>query len=285
MASVGHDGQGFDLLAWESAVYGVCQPRSSWGELGDWESNVLVEDQENGNQSFSEAVSLDTARGCLRLLCQLWDNPGDRVDYGLPEAILWRWLRRQVIGLVGRWALDADGTDGWSEEEPRKAAAVQLRGLLPAEPYSRDERDRTYADRIDGIELELGRANDVLAHLVVRTHAFYQPMRPWPALAKLVQLTDELLAARAPVPTPAPVAIAQPNRRTAGRRRKGGSAEQTYAQCVALFNEYAAMEGERPPTRKDYADYLGISPTTFGDRVIEFQELGLVWPPSAPIAA
>lgn len=209
MGSVGQDGQGFDLLAWESAVYGVCRPPSSWGDLGDWESDVLVEDQENGDQSFSEAVSLDTARGCLRLLCRLWANPGDRVDYGLPEAVLWRWLRRQVIGLVGRWAIDADGTDGWNEEEPRKAAAVQLRGLLPAEPSSRDERDRTYADRLDGIELELGRANDVLAHLVVRTHAFSQPMRPWPTLATLAQLTDELIAVRAPVPTPAPVAIAQ----------------------------------------------------------------------------
>ncbi len=291
MDSVGQGGTGFDLRAWEAAIYRVCQPPTDWEDLSAWERDVLEEDVYIGGKAFSQAVSLDTARGCLRLLCRLWDNPGDRVDYGLPEAVLWRWLRRQVVGLVSEWTIDAHDTDGYSYDEPRKDAAVRLRNLLPAEPLSRAERERTYSDRLESIEIELCEATDLLAHLVVTTHAYFQPMSPWPALATLDGLVDQLVAARKPMPeavlTPltAPVSIGRQSRKVAGRKRVGPPPEEAYAACVALVNEYATLEGESPPSRREFADHLGIKLSTFDDRVVEFRDLGYVWPIVADDAA
>jgi hypothetical protein len=282
---------GFNLAQWQSTVYGVCRPAASWAEMDDWEWDILLEDEDNGDQSFSDGVALDTARGCLRLLCRLWANPGDRIDYELPEAVLWRWLRRRIIGLVGQWAVLIDGSDTWHHDEPRKDAAVRLRDLLPAEPMSRAERDRTYADRLDAIETDLERANDVLAHLVVQTHAYYQPAAPWPVLERLSGLVDQLVAVRMPPPEPVispatlPASIGRPRRRAAGRKRVGPPPDEAYAACVALVNEYAALEGEPPPGRQEFADRLGIKVSTFDDRVAEFRELGYAWPVIPEVAA
>ncbi|CAA9559043.1 MAG: hypothetical protein AVDCRST_MAG33-1517 [uncultured Thermomicrobiales bacterium] len=282
---------GFNLAQWQSAVYSVCRPAASWAETSDWEQDILLEDADNEDQSFSDGVALDTARSCLRLLCRLWANPGDRIDYELPEAVLWRWLRHQIVGLVGQWAVPVDGSDTWHHDEPRKDAAVRLRGLLPAEPMSRAERDRTYADRLDAIETDLERANDVLAHLVVQTHAYYQPASPWPALARLSELVDQLVAVRMPPaepvisPATSPVSIERPRRKPAGRKRVGPPPDEAYAACVALVNEYAKLEGEPPPGRQEFADRLGIKVSTFDDRVAEFRELGFAWPIIAEVAA
>lgn len=291
MITIRREWGGFDLVRWQSGVYSVCRPAASWAEMSDWERDILLEDEDNGDQSFSDEVTLDTAHGCLRLLCRLWDNPGDRINYEIPEAVLWRWLRRQIIGLVSRWTVPADGSDGWHHDEPRKDAAVQLRGLLPSEPMSRNERDRTYADRVDAIEIDLDRANDVLAHLVVQTHAYYQPATPWPALAKLSVLVDQLASDRTsllkPVlsPSTVPVSIKRQGRKAAGRKRVGPPPDEAYAACVALVNEYAALEGEPPPGRQEFADRLGIKVSTFDDRVAEFRELGHDWPIIPDVAA
>lgn len=67
--SVGQDDTGFDLRAWEAAVYRVCQPPADWMDLPKWERDILEEDAYNGGTAYSQAVSLDTARGCPRLLC------------------------------------------------------------------------------------------------------------------------------------------------------------------------------------------------------------------------
>lgn len=124
------------------------------------------------------------------------------MDYALPEAVFWRWLRRHVVGLISDWTIDAHDTDGWSYDEPRKDAAVRLRSFLPAEPMSRAERERTHSDRLEGVEIELCEATDLLAHVVVTTRAYFQAIPPWPELATLDMLVDQLISVRRPVPDP-----------------------------------------------------------------------------------
>lgn len=290
----------FDPLAWRSATIRLCLPSFTrlMGNPERPKRSASPNDPPDYLRRWS--VETHTAVWFLRLLRRLWDTPGERVQGLIPEAVLWRWLRKEAIFWTGELrVLPGPAHErGFVIAPPSRSGevmpndpvsiasyperiqiAARLCDLIPERPLTFQERQTMPADELLELERDMNQVADAIDALVVGlAYPGSEDVElSRPDLTAAERLIDDLLRWRATGPI-VEVSPAKTRKKSPGRPRKGGGLKADYRELTILFEEYAD-DGLSEPARGDMATRLGVSESTIGERIRAFKSAGLQWPP------
>lgn len=148
-------------------------------------------------KSYQDGVHLDITLTAVRLLHRIASHPGPRVEGLQIDRLLWGWLRKLIINIVGEQTVDPFETDNWTSGDPRQDTAVTLRRLIPlAPPLPSGFADEGPYRSDRKVTADLEDAQDSLIDLTVRLGVVCRPKVAWPKLTHADVLVTRLVAIR-----------------------------------------------------------------------------------------